>query len=386
MIENIRYMDIVKKMELAIQGPAAGSLIWKPKGAKLYENLRNFILKEHLNSGYLQVKSPSLVDKSLFERSGHSIKYQDNIFYINDLALRPMSCPNHIALYESEHFSFRDLPIKYFEFGEVFRNESSGSLQMLFRQRQFCQDDSHIFAKPSDIKGIVINYLQLSANIYKKLGFENLEYVISLRPEQRFGSDELWDIAEKELMMACDDIGIKYSFESGGAFYGPKIELKVKDKMNRNWQLGVVQLDYVLPERFELKYYDENNKPQSPVIIHHAILGSLERMIGILLEVFGANIPEFLHPVKAIVLPVSESINEYAKKVKNALDVKNIYELDDCIINFDNMSLNKKIALASSQLIPNVYIVGKKEFDEYEKFGVIKAMLRKNGENKMVTF
>ncbi len=251
MIDSIRYMDIVKKMDLAIQGPAAGSLIWKPKGAKLYESLRGFILKEHINAGYLQVKSPSLVDKSLFERSGHAMKYEENIFYINDMALRPMSCPNHISLYESNHFSFRDLPVKYFEFGEVFRNESSGSLQMLFRQRQFCQDDSHIFSKPSDIKEIVINYLKLSANIYKKLGFEHLEYVISLRPEKRFGSEELWDKAEKELINACEDMGIKYGFEEGGgAFYGPKIELKVKDKMNRYWQLGVIQLDYVLPERF----------------------------------------------------------------------------------------------------------------------------------------
>lgn len=383
--ENVRYLDIIRKMDLLSQGPSAGSILWKPKGAALYENLREFILKEHRNAGYSQVKSPNLVDASLFDRSGHSQKYKENMFYIEDMALRPMSCPNHIAIYESNHFSFRDLPVKYFEFGEVFRNESSGSLQMLFRQRQFCQDDSHVFAKESDIQDLVVNYLKMSANVYKHLGFQKVEYMISLRPENRFGSDELWDKAEKSLSSACDSLGLEYGFElGGGAFYGPKIELKVQDKLGRYWQLGVIQLDYVLPERFSLKYDSEQGKQEQPVILHHAVLGSLERMIGILLEVFGGDIPEFLHPVKAIVLPVAEKAYSYADQFKNKLQEIHGYKFGECLVNNDNLPLSKRIALASSQLIPNIYVVGNNEAQYFQEHGVMKGALRKDDKNIIV--
>lgn len=383
--ENIRYLDIIRKMNLLAQGPSAGSMLWKPKGAALYENLRSFILNEHINAGYSQVKSPCLVDSSLFDRSGHSIKYRENMFYVDDMALRPMSCPNHIAIYESNHFSFRDLPVKYFEFGEVFRNESSGSLQMLFRQRQFCQDDSHVFAKESDIIGLVKDYLKMSQRIYKKLGFPKIEYMISLRPNERFGSDELWDKSEGALIQACKELNLEFGLEKeGGAFYGPKVELKVQDKLGRYWQLGVIQLDYVLPERFQLKYVNEEGQASQPVILHHAVLGSLERMIGILLEVFGEDIPEFLHPIKAVVLPVSENAKEYAAIFREHLAKKHGYNRNECLVNDSNLPLAKRIALASSELIPNIYVVGEKEFTLYKEKGEVKGMLRKDGKNSSV--
>lgn len=383
--ENIRYLDIIRKMNLLAQGPSAGSMLWKPKGAALYENLRSFILNEHINAGYSQVKSPCLVDSSLFDRSGHSIKYRENMFYVDDMALRPMSCPNHIAIYESNHFSFRDLPVKYFEFGEVFRNESSGSLQMLFRQRQFCQDDSHVFAKESDIIGLVKDYLKMSQRIYKKLGFPKIEYMISLRPNERFGSDELWDKSEGALIQACKELNLEFGLEKeGGAFYGPKVELKVQDKLGRYWQLGVIQLDYVLPERFQLKYVNEEGQASQPVILHHAVLGSLERMIGILLEVFGGDIPEFLHPIKAVVLPVSENAKEYAAIFREHLAKKHGYNRNECLVNDSNLPLAKRIALASSELIPNIYVVGEKELTLYKEKGEVKGMLRKDGKNSSV--
>lgn len=380
--ENVRYLDIVKKMDLVVAGPSSGSLLWKPAGAALYENLRQFILDEHINYGYSQVKSPSLVDSSLFDRSGHSLKYKENMFFVGDMALRPMSCPNHIAIYESSQFSFRDLPVKMFEFGEVFRNEASGSLQMLFRQRQFCQDDSHIFAKADDIKSLIKNYLQMSAKVYQKLGFNDVEYMISLRPEQKFGSEELWDKAESFLKQACDEIDIKYGLEpGGGAFYGPKIELKVKDKLGRYWQLGVIQLDYVLPERFNISYINEEGEKEVPVILHHAVLGSLERMIGILLEVFGGDIPEYLHPVKAVVLPVSIGAKEYGEKFLKELRKREGYKMNECILDSNNLSLQKRIALHSQKFVPNIYVVGEKEAKEFDESGAFKAMLRKNGNN-----
>lgn len=380
--ENVRYLDVVKKMDLAVAGPSSGSLLWKPAGAALYENLRQFILDEHVEAGYSQVKSPSLVDASLFDRSGHSLKYKENIFYVEDMALRPMSCPNHIAIYESSQFSFRDLPVKLFEFGEVFRNEASGSLQMLFRQRQFCQDDSHVFARANDIKPLIKNYLKMSASVYKKLGFDHVEYMISLRPAQKFGSEELWDKSEAFLKEACDEMGISYGLEDGGgAFYGPKIELKVKDKLGRYWQLGVIQLDYVLPERFDISYINEEGEKEVPVILHHAVLGSLERMIGILLEVFGGDIPEYLHPVKAVVLPVSEGAKEYAEKFAKALQKENGYKRNEFLVDSENLSLQKRIALHSQKFIPNIYVVGEKEAQQYEENGVFKAMLRKGGKN-----
>lgn len=386
-VSEQRYMDVARRMNLLALGPAPGAVFWKPKGSALYENLRQFILSKHKEHNYSQVKSPQLVNVDLFNNSGHSEKYSDNMFVFKEdgIALRPMSCPNHIVLYQSSLNSWRDLPVKFFEFGEVFRNEPSGSLQVLFRQRQFCQDDAHVFAKPSDIQALLQDYLSLSEKVYKELGFESIEYMISLRPEKRFGDDEIWDKAEGELIRACEEKGLSFGLEpGGGAFYGPKIELKVRDKLNRLWQLGVIQLDYVLPERFDLNYVDENNQRVRPVILHHAVLGSMERMIGILLEVFGVDIPLFLHPVKAAIVSVSDKSKEYAIKVQKRLCEKYGWSEAECILDQENDPLAQKIAKLSHNLIPKIYVVGPKESQSYNEQGVMKAMLRKENKNFLI--
>jgi threonyl-tRNA synthetase len=386
-ISEQRYMDVARRMNLLALGPAPGAVFWKPKGSALYENLRQFILKEHKQYDYSQVKSPQLVNMELFNNSGHAEKYSDYMFSFKEegLALRPMSCPNHIVLYQSSLNSYRDLPVKYFEFGEVFRNEPSGSLQVLFRQRQFCQDDAHVFAKPDDIQSLLQDYLSMSEKVYKELGFEKVEYMISLRPEKRFGDDALWDKAEGELIRACQEKGLSFGLEpGGGAFYGPKIELKVRDKLNRLWQLGVIQLDYVLPERFDLHYIDENNQKVRPVILHHAVLGSMERMIGILLEVFGVDIPLFLHPVKAAIVSVSDKSKDYAIEVQKQLCQKNGWLKSECIVDDQNSPLPQKIAKLSQDLIPQIYVVGPKEAQVYKEQGIMKAMLREGVENRPV--
>lgn len=386
-VSEQRYMDVARRMNLLALGPAPGAVFWKPKGSALYENLRQFILQEHKEYSYSQVKSPQLVNMELFNNSGHSEKYSDYMFQFKEegIALRPMSCPNHIVIYQSSLNSWRDLPVKYFEFGEVFRNEPSGSLQVLFRQRQFCQDDAHVFAKLSDIQSLLQDYLSMSEKVYKELGFEKVEYMISLRPEKRFGDDALWDKAEGELIKACEEKGLSFGLEpGGGAFYGPKIELKVRDKLNRLWQLGVIQLDYVLPERFNLHYIDENNQKVRPVILHHAVLGSMERMIGILLEVFGVDIPLFLHPVKAAIVSVSDKSKDYAIEVQKQLCEKNGWSKSECIVDDENAPLSQKIAKLSHDLIPQIYVVGPKESQLHKEQGIMKAMLREGEKNSPI--
>lgn len=371
MKEEKRYMQVANEMNLFMIAESAGVVYWKPDGLKLYENLKNFIRKHHEDAGYLEVKSPSIVSPSLFEQSGHMEKYKDNMFMLNsssesNYALRPMSCPNHILIYQSEKRSYRDLPLPIFEFGEVYRNEASGSLQVLFRQRQFCQDDSHVFVNEENLIKSLSDYIQMSRKVYKELGFEKVKYAISLRPEKRFGEDHLWDKAEDSLREACKLNGLEYKENpNDGAFYGPKLEMQVEDKLGRSWQLGVIQLDYVLPERFDLEYVDSDNKVKRPIILHHAVLGSLERMIGILLESFGKDIPEFLKPVRGVVLPVSEKAYEYSKLVHNEFD-KKYYKLDA-----SSESLGKRIKMWKQKGVKEIIVVGEKEMLEYQASGKV---------------
>lgn len=371
MNEEKRYMQVANEMNLFMIAESAGVVYWKPDGLKLYENLKSFIRKHHEDAGYLEVKSPSIVSPSLFEKSGHMEKYKDNMFLLNsssesNYALRPMSCPNHILIYQSEKRSYRDLPLPIFEFGEVYRNEASGSLQVLFRQRQFCQDDSHVFVNEDNLIKSLSDYIQMSRKVYKELGFEKVKYAISLRPEKRFGEDHLWDKAEDSLREACKLNGLEYKENpNDGAFYGPKLEMQVEDKLGRSWQLGVIQLDYVLPERFELEYVDSDNKVKRPIILHHAVLGSLERMIGILLESFGKDIPEFLKPVRGVILPVSEKAYEYSQLVHNEFD-KKYYKLDA-----SSESLGKRIKIWKQKGVKEIIVVGEKEMLEYQASGKV---------------
>lgn len=377
-----RYMQIANEMNLLMSSKSAGVVYWKPEGLKLYENLKNFIRNIHEDMNYKEVKSPSIVSPELFEISGHADKYRDNMFIFGNeespYALRPMSCPNHILIYQSEVRSYKDLPLPLFEFGEVFRNEPSGSLQLLFRQRQFCQDDSHVFVSEDNLISSLDNFIQMSQKVYKLLGFHKIKYAIALRPEKRFGNDLLWDKAENSLRSACNNNNIEYEeLQNEGAFYGPKLELQVEDKLGRSWQLGVIQLDYVLPERFDLKYIDNNNESQRPIILHHAILGSLERMIGILLESFGKDLPEFLHPIQSVILPVSEHQADYADLLYVKLRNKYV-EIDK-----SSESLGKRIRKWRSKGVPNIIVVGENEKNIYEKDGIFEYVLNDKLGNKV---
>lgn len=361
-----RYMDAARRMELLHVGPYAGVVYWHPHGLKLYEKLRRYIRGVHRAAGYQEVKSPSLVGLQAFEQSGHLQKYRDLMFLFADeahpedggYALRPMSCPNHIELYRSRRRSHRELPLALFEFGEVFRHEASGALQVLFRMRQFCQDDSHVFVAPDGVAASVAKYLAMARQVYADLGFDHVEFAISLRPAQRFGDDALWDKAEQALRDACHAEGLAWDEEpGGGAFYGPKIELKVRDKLGRRWQLGVIQLDYVLPERFDLEFVDANDGRGRPVMLHHAVLGSLERMIGILLEVHGVDLPRFLHPVDAVVVSVSAKSADYARACHEVLG----RQIEDVVLDVSDAPLPAKIAQWKSRGVPSILVVGDKE-------------------------
>jgi threonyl-tRNA synthetase len=383
-----RYMEVAQRMQLIHLASAAGTVYWQPAGLRLYENLRSYIRKVHREHGYQEVKSPSLVGLELFDRSGHLGKYRDYMFLanqdneaakevdLNAYGLRPMSCPNHIELYSSHRRSYRELPLPLFEFGEVFRNEPSGSLQVLFRQRQFCQDDSHVFSTEGQVSQVVANYLEMARKVYQELGFEEVSYAVSLRPELRHGEDHLWDRAENALREACRHAKVEWAeLPGGGAFYGPKIEMGVRDKLGRVWQMGVIQLDYVLPERFELSYQAASGEYEQPVILHHAVLGSLERMIGILLEIHGESLPAYLHPYPAVVIAVSEKSQGYAQDVF----LKLRGQVEDTLLDASQDPLGAKLRLWRSRGVADIYVVGEKEALRFQEEGEMWVMKSSGG-------
>lgn len=376
----VRYMDAARELNLLHAGQSAGVVYWKPAGARAYEGLRRFIREHHAKNGYQEVRTPSLVQLDVFEKSGHLSKYRDYMFAANqgkeaawDLSgygLRPMSCPNHIEIYASERRSYRELPLRLFEFGEVFRNEAAGALQLLFRQRQFCQDDSHVFVSQEQVQEEVLAYLRMSREVYAELGFDNVEVSLSLRPKLRFGDEALWDKAENFLREACRTAGLEFDEEpEGGAFYGPKIELGVRDQLGRRWQLGVIQLDYVLPERFDLSYVTADNGRERPVLLHHAVLGSLERMMGILLEVRGVKLPEFMHPYPNVVVPVSQKSFEYAQALCDKLK----QEGQLCVVDYGDEKLGAKLRAWRSRSVPALWVVGEKEAQLHAESGKFSA-------------
>lgn len=389
MQEVSNYLQAAKALNLIHLGNSAGVVYWKPAGLRLYEKLRSFIRAVHHDNGYQEVRTPSLVQLNVFEQSGHLAKYKDYMFCanqdsssaelnLNQYGLRPMSCPNHIELWSSERRSYRELPVRFFEFGEVFRNEPDGSLQVLFRQRQFCQDDSHVFVRNDQLLDEVAHYLDVSRKVYEQLGFESVSVAISLRPSMRFGDDSLWDLAEESLRQACRAKGIEFEEEpGGGAFYGPKIELKVKDKRGRSWQLGVIQLDYVLPKRFGLEYVASDDSRGEPVLLHHAILGSLERMVGILLEVHGVNLPEQLHPYPCAVVAVSEKSQDYARQLGLHLRQKG----QEVLVDEQQDSLGAKLRGWRQKGCPQILVVGEAEAQEHAESGVFAASLSSGGKN-----
>jgi len=371
--EEPGYLAVARKMQLIHLGESAGVVYWQPAGLRLYEKLRSFIRDVHARHGYQEVKTPALVALPVFERSGHLGKYRENMFLANqsnDLAhepdmqmyaLRPMSCPGHIEVYGSSRRSYRELPLALFEFGEVFRNEPSGSLQVLFRQRQFCQDDSHVFVAPEQVVQGVQNYLEMSLAVYRELGFPNVELSLSLRPAQRYGDDALWDKAEESLREACRGAGVSWTEAAGGgAFYGPKLELGVRDKLGRLWQMGVVQLDYVLPARFGLSYIGDDGAQHEPVLLHHAVLGSLERMVGTLLESFGSNLPKSVHPYPLVLVPVSRRHLARVQEVARGLRLQG----QECLVEVSDEPVSAKVGKWRVRGALEVRVLGDKELGQ----------------------
>jgi threonyl-tRNA synthetase len=338
-----------------------GSPFWKPAGMAIWNALTELWRRENLARGYREVKTPILYDVELWKQSGHWDKYKDNMYFTDveerPMGLKPMNCPAHIQIYNDERHSYRDLPVRYSEAGLVHRHEASGVLHGLLRVRHITQDDAHIFCTEEQIEQEVVQCLRFGFDLYRLFGFEpRLE--LSTRPEQRIGSDAMWDSAEAALAGALDSEGLQYELNPGdGAFYGPKIDLHMTDSLGRSWQLGTVQLDYSMPERFDLVYTGADNAEHRPVMIHRALLGSFERFIGILLEHYGGELPLWLTPTQAIVLPVSDRFADYGRSVLEQLRGAGVRaELDD-----RNESVGRKIREAELRKIPYMLIVGERE-------------------------
>lgn len=361
-----------------------GLPLWLPKGAALRERLENFLKAAQKKAGYEMVISPHIAQKELYITSGHFAKYGEDSFQpINtpaegeEFLLKPMNCPHHCEMYNARPWSYKELPKRYAEFGTVYRYEQSGELHGLTRVRGFTQDDAHIFCTPDQIDFEFKNVIDLVLYVFGSLGFEDFTAQVSLRdpekPEKYIGSDENWEKAENAILTAAKEKGLNYTIETGeAAFYGPKLDFMVKDALGRSWQLGTIQVDYNLPERFELTYKGSDNELHRPVMIHRAPFGSMERFIAILLEHTGGNFPLWLVPDQAIILTLSEKYEKYAKKVLNLLENDEIRALAD----YRGETMGKKIREAEMQKIPFMIIIGEQE----EKDGTI-SVRRHGGED-----
>ena len=338
-----------------------GSPFWHPNGMKIWGSLQQLWSVENARRGYNRVKTPILLDVDLWKVSGHWDKYRDNMYFTDvedrPMGIKPMNCPAHLQIYKNERRSYRDLPIRYSEDGLVHRHEPSGTLHGLMRVRHITQDDAHIFCTDDQVQQEVIECLRFGFFIYEIFGFEpKLE--LSTRPEQRVGTDEMWDRAEAALENALVAEGLEYEVNPGdGAFYGPKIDLHMKDSLGRSWQLGTVQLDYSMPERFDLTYTGPNNDEQRPVMIHRALFGSFERFIGILIEHYGGEFPLWLAPIQVQIVPVSDKHNEAARQIADRLlDAGLRAHVDE-----RTESVGKKIREAELQKVPQMWVVGDEE-------------------------
>ncbi len=340
-----------------------GLPIWLPNGARLRSKLENLLFKAHRKRGYEPVRGPEILKSAVWKVSGHYENYGENMYFTEidgiEYGIKPMNCLGHIKVYQSDVRSYRDLPLKFFEYGVVHRHEKSGVLHGLFRVREFTQDDAHIFCMPEQIKDNVIEVLSFVDDIMKSFGFQ-YEMEISTKPTKAIGNNDIWEKATKGLMDALDSNKINYGIdEGGGAFYGPKIDIKITDALKRKWQCGTIQVDFNLPERFGLEYTDKNNEKARPVMLHRAILGSFERFIGILTEHCAGEFPFFIAPTQVIFIPIAETHLEYTKKLQQELRDLEI----DSEISSKNESLNKRIRMAEKQRVPLLVIIGDEEVE-----------------------
>ncbi len=347
-----------------MQDEAPGMVFWHPKGWSIWQEVENYMRKMFLDFGYLEVRTPTVLDKTLWEKSGHWQNYHDNMFTTSsenrDYAVKPMNCPGHIQIFNNALHSYRELPLRFAEFGSCHRNEPSGSLHGLMRVRGFTQDDAHIFCREDQIKDEVTQFIVMLFKAYQDFGFEDALVKLSTRPQKRIGSDETWDKAETALKTALEENKLEFELQPGeGSFYGPKIEFTLKDSLSRLWQCGTIQLDFNLPERLGAEYVTEDNSRKHPVMLHRAIVGSMERFIGILIEHYSGAMPLWLAPIQVVILNISDTHADYALKVMDELKKNQIR----CDSDLRNEKITYKIREHSLQKIPYLLIVGEKELE-----------------------
>lgn len=367
-MNDMDHRILGKKLELFMFSELSpGMAFWLPEGAKLKNNLKNIIYKSHMLREYEYVETPAMMEDTMWKISGHYINYKENMFPSvvekRDYLLKPMNCPMHILMYQNSIKSYKELPIKYFEFGQVHRNELRGTLHGLFRVREFVQDDSHIICIPNQIENEILSILEFIKSLMSFFGFK-YRIDFSSRPNKSIGSDENWEKAESSIINALAKFGQEYQLNKrDGAFYGPKIDIKIEDIHKREWQLGSIQVDFNLPQRFDMKYIDKEGKEKQPVIIHRAILGSIERFIGILLEHHKGILPICISPNQLAIVPIasnSEYQMQYIQKLKKELLLNNI---NVKVYNSDE-TLNKRIKSAEKDKNPLICIVGDKEVEQ----------------------
>ncbi|CAM8358949.1 ThrS Threonyl-tRNA synthetase [Candidatus Methylopumilus universalis] len=363
--EKRDHRKLGKQLDLFhMQDEAPGMVFWHPKGWSIWQEVEHYMRKMFLDYGYQEVRTPTVMDKTLWEKSGHWQNYRDNMFTTasenRDYAVKPMNCPGHIQIFNNTLHSYRDLPLRLAEFGSCHRNEPSGSLHGLMRVRGFTQDDAHIFCTEEQIKDEVAKFIVMLFKAYQDFGFKDVLVKLSTRPEKRVGSDETWDKAESALKAALVENKLEFDLQPGeGAFYGPKIEFTLKDSLSRLWQCGTIQLDFNLPERLGAEYVTEDNSRKHPVMLHRAIVGSMERFIGILIEHYSGAMPLWLAPTQAVILNIADAHASYASKVMDELKKNHIR----CDSDLRNEKITYKIREHSLQKIPYLLIVGEKEIE-----------------------
>ena len=347
------------------ESAGAGLVFYHPAGAMLRKIIEDYVREQHLSHGYELVMTPHILKGKLWQQSGHAEHYRENMYFFNvdqeEYAVKPMNCPGHILIYKSRLRSYRDLPVRFFELGSVYRQEKAGVLHGLLRVRGFTQDDAHIFCRQDQVQTEVMNVIDFVFEVMKDFGFKNMNIELSTRPEKFIGTVEDWNIATKALKDSLKEKNVKYQINEGdGAFYGPKIDIKLKDALNREWQCATIQCDFSLPERFGLSYINEQGQETRPVMIHRAILGSVERFIGTLIEHYAGAFPLWLAPTQVILIPIKDSHQEFARQVKEKLQNENVR----VIIDDRNESLGKRIREGTMKKVPYLLILGDKEIQD----------------------
>ena len=378
--EKRDHRKLGKQLDLFhIQEEATGSVFWHHNGYIIYREIENYIRNKIQENGYIEVKTPQLIDKSLWEKSGHWEKFHDNMFIAESenrlLAVKPMNCPGHVQIFNQSLKSYRQLPLRMAEFGSCHRNESSGSLHGIMRVRSFTQDDAHIFCEEHQVNDETVAFCELLKEVYNDFGFKDIIVKFSTRPEKRAGSNEVWDRAEQALEQAVKYAGLQYVLNPGeGAFYGPKLEFTLVDALKREWQCGTLQADFVLPERLDVNYINQDGVKKRPVMLHRAILGSLERFIGILIENYAGKFPLWLSPVQVVVTTITNEFDDYARKIYELLRSSKIRAK----IDLDSQKISYKIREHSLMKVPYIIAIGKKEFETNS------ISIRKLGEDSQI--